>query len=290
MSRKYKSMEEELAARKAAGVYGDLSQYDERFFRNAPEWVKKSREEASRGKWSLREESPQVSKPQHRQTPDSGWTEAPSAGPGRQKESVRKQKTKVPRQKSHPRTGNNRPLKGKAGCLIVLALFFVVMPLAGAFVAVLGDILTDYDIPYDVEYADDWTEEDNDELNVNTSYSEAEEYILEMTESGDATDDELSELIYSSDIYALLNDNSSIMAIDGRVIIWAECSDKDDPGEVLTDQLHITEEIISVLDEYGYEDVSVGIIVKETEAWELRLLMIDQCIHYASGDFAELGE
>ena len=50
MSRKYPSMQEELAAKKASGAYGDLSQYEKRFFRNEPEWVRKSREDYERSR------------------------------------------------------------------------------------------------------------------------------------------------------------------------------------------------------------------------------------------------
>ena len=48
MSRKYPSMQDELEARKAAGDYGDLSEYSDRLYHNEPEWAKTSREDYRR--------------------------------------------------------------------------------------------------------------------------------------------------------------------------------------------------------------------------------------------------
>ena len=340
MSRKYPSMQEELAAKKASGAYGDLSQYEKRFFRNEPEWVRKSREDYERsrrisnngagqsgwslpefnasGKWSLRSKKNAEKRAEdragreaaasHREIPhsgsakwslggsdSSGWTEAPSqqSSAGRQESSVRKQKTpKIPKQRANRRAvAAQRPRSSKAGCLIAVAILFVVIPMISAIIAVVGDIVSDFgnDYTYDYEYTDNWSYEETGELDEYSSYSEAESYIKDNTEtSGD--DDTLTDWYYGGSYYDLLGEDDFCDIMDGRLYIWAECSEDDDPEEVINQWLDITNQYKEGLADAGIGDVPVGVIVKESESWDLKLVMIDGKIHFASGDFEDLGE
>jgi|GEM_PF-3863312 len=289
MSRKYPSMQDELAARKAAGEYGDLSQFEKRLYRNEPAWAKKSREDYERSrrsgnaKWSLGGSD------------SSGWTEAPAqqSSAGRQESSVRKQKTpRIPKQKANRRTvAAQRPRSSKAGCLIAVAIIFVVIPMISAIIAVVGDIVSDFgnDYTYDYEYTYDDAYEETGELNEYSSYSEAESYIKDNTEtSGD--DDTLTDWYYGGSYYDLLGDNDFCDIMDGRLYIWAECSEDDDPEEVVNQWLDITNQYKEGLADAGIENVPVGVILKESESWDLKLVMIDGVIHFASGDFEGLGE
>ena len=240
MSRKYPSMQDELEARKSAGEYGDLSEYDRRLYHNEPEWAKKSREDyrrsqkisnngAGKAGWSLPEQAAVSGK----------WSLR-----GKQKSRAGKQKTpKIPKQKAdrktvakqtaQPRTLPNtratvrpvRPANKKIGCLI-LALFFIVMPLIGAIIAVVGDIISDFSNEYnsDFGFVEDWTDEDNGELSEYSSYTDAEEYILDATDSPGVSNDDLVPVVYSDDVYELLSYSSFYDLRDGRVIVWAECS------------------------------------------------------------------
>ena len=313
MSRKYPSMQDELEARKSAGEYGDLTEYDRRLYHNEPEWAKKSREDyrrsqrisnngAGKAGWSLPEQA----------AVSGEWSlrGKQKSRAGKQKPRVDKQRTpKIPKQKAdretvskqtaQPRTLPNtratvrpvRPANKKIGCLI-LALFFIVMPLIGAIIAVVGDIVSDFsnEYNYDFEFVDDWTEEDNGELSAHSTFTDAEDYILEMTGPSDASNEELTSVVYSDDVYELLSDNAFFDLLDGRVIVCAQCSENDDPEEVLSDQLYIIEQISNALADSGYDDVSVAVIVEEAGSYELRLVIIDDMIHFASGDYEELGE
>ena len=313
MSRKYPSMQDELEARKAAGDYGDLSEYNDRLYHNEPEWAKKSREDyrrsqkitnngAGKAGWSLPEQ-PAVS---------GEWSlrGKQKSHAGKQKSRVEKQRTpKIPRQKADRRTVERqteqartipntratvrpvRPANKSIGCLI-LALFLIITPLIGAIIAVVGDIISDFsnEYNYDFEFVDDWTEEDNGELSAHSTFTDAEDYILEMTGPSDASNEELTSVVYSDDVYELLSDNAFFDLLDGRVIVCAQCSENDDPEEVLSDQLYIIEQISNALADSGYDDVSVAVIVEEAGSYELRLVIIDDMIHFASGDYEELGE
>ncbi|MBQ2064086.1 MAG: hypothetical protein II456_05845, partial [Firmicutes bacterium] len=184
-----------------------------------------------------------------------------------------------------------RPANKSIGCLI-LALFLIITPLIGAIIAVVGDIVSDFsnEYNYDFEFVDDWTEEDNGELSAHSTFTDAEDYILEMTGPSDASNEELTSVVYSDDVYELLSDNAFFDLLDGRVIVCAQCSENDDPEEVLSDQLYIIEQISNALADSGYDDVSVAVIVEEAGSYELRLVIIDDMIHFASGDYEELGE
>ena len=313
MSRKYPSMQDELEARKAAGEYGDLSEYNARLYHNEPEWAKKSREDyrrsqkitnngAGKAGWSLSE--PAAVKGE--------WSlrGKQKSRAGSQKAHVDKQKTpKIPKQKADRKTtakqtarphtipnmrAEMRPVKPankSIGCLILI-LFFFVTPLIGVIISAVGDIVSDFsnEYNYDFEFADDWTDEDNLKLSPESSYTDAEDYIVEATSPSDASYDDLAAVVYSEDVYELLSDNDFFDLRDGRVIIWAQCSENDDPEEVLSDKLYIIEQVSNALTDNGYDDVSVAVIVEEAESYELRLVIIDDMIHFASGDFAELGE
>ena len=111
-----------------------------------------------------------------------------------------------------------------------------------------------------------------------------------MTGPSDASNEELTSVVYSDDVYELLSDNAFFDLLDGRVIVCAQCSENDDPEEVLSDQLYIIEQISNALADSGYDDVSVAVIVEEAGSYELRLVIIDDMIHFASGDYEELGE
>ncbi len=306
MSRKYPSMQDELEARKSAGEYGDLSEYDRRLYHNEPEWAKKSREDyrrsqkisnngAGKAGWSLPEQA----------AVNGEWSFR-----GKQKSRAGKQKTpKIPKQKAdrktvakqtaQPRTLPNtratvrpvRPANKNIGCLI-LVLFFIITPLIGVIITAVGDIISDFsnEYNYDFEFVDDWTEEDNGELSAHSTFTDAEDYILEMTGPSDASNEELTSVVYSDDVYELLSDNAFFDLLDGRVIVCAQCSENDDPEEVLSDQLYIIEQISNALADSGYDDVSVAVIVEEAGSYELRLVIIDDMIHFASGDYEELGE
>lgn len=305
MSRKYPSMQEELAARKAAGEYGDLSQYEKKFFRNEPDWAKKSREDyersrrisnngAGKSRWSLHGD-------------DSSWTEAPShreTGAGKQKSTVRKQKApKIPKQKANrqtvaeqaraPRTAPHPMRTGhkKIGCLVLAALFFIVMPLIGAIIAVIGDIVNDFgnNYNYEYEYVDDWSYEATGELDEDSFYSDAEAFIIEQTETP-IDNDTLISWYYDGGYYELVEDPAFCDVSDGRLFIWAECSEDDDPAEVAGQWMAVTEEFQSALDEAGYGDVPVGVILMDSDNWKLRMVMIDGVIHFATGDYETLGE
>lgn len=313
MSRKYPSMQDELEARKAAGEYGDLSEYDRRLYHNEPEWAKKSREDyrrsqkitnngAGKAGWSLSE--PAAVKGEW------SFRGKQKSHAGKQKTRAGKQKTpRIPKQKADrrtvakqtagPRTIPNtraevrpvKPANKSIGCLI-LVLFFIITPLIGAIIAVVGDIVSDFsnEYNYDFEFVDDWTDEDNSELSARSSYVDAEDYIIKMTDPSDVSNDDLEMVVYDDDVYELLSDNSFFDLRDGRVIVWAECSESDDPEEVLSDQLYIIEQVSNALQDNGFDDVPVAVIVEETESFELRLVIIDDMIHFASGGFAELGE
>ena len=338
MSRKYPSMQEELAAKKASGAYGDLSQYEKRFFRNEPEWVRKSREDYERSrrisnngagqsrwsfpgfnpseKWSLRgkriaekraeDSARRAAAASHSEIPRSGnakwslggsdnngWTESPSHQSGRQESSIRKQKTpKIPKQKANRRTiAAQRPRGSKAGCLIAIAILFVIIPMISAIIAVVGNIISDFgnDYTYDYEYTDNRSYEETGELDEYSSYSEAESYIKDNTEtSGD--DDTLTDWYYGGSYYDLLGEDDFCDIMDGRLYIWAECSEDDDPEEVINQWLDITNQYKEGLADAGIENVPVGVILKESESWDLKLVMIDGVIHFASGDYEDLGE
>lgn len=299
MSRKYASMQEELAARKAAGEYGDLSQYEKRFFRDAPEWVRKSREDAARSQ-KISQKASQAS-----------WYERPSGQTetGRDKWSLRGKKiaekqaqsadtwqtgtySPEPGAKPQPARKKTAPASGRKrlGCILSAIILFALLPLLGAVIAVLGDLIHDFGTgnDYDFDYTYDRSYEETGELTEDSFYSDAEAFICDNSEKG--TDEGLIDWYYSSGNYDLLPEGSFADFPGGRLIIWTECDESDDPAEVTYDLLAMTEEMRSRLDDGGYSDVPVGIVLEEADSFKLRLVMIDGVIHFASGGYTDLGE
>ena len=314
MSRKYASMQEELAARKAAGEYGDLSQYEKRFFRNAPEWVKKSREEAARsekaarhvleepvsghGKWSFRGNAAAEKRAAHSSVPgnDPVWTEAPShstvTGTARQKSSAARQKAHAAKQKT--RAPKQKPLvrevpranRSNRGCLLGVVILLIFFPLVSALFAVIADIIHDFSSDYGVDY--DFTYEEpyevSGELSEDSSFIDAEAFAAEQT-GCTADNDALINWYYSGGYYNYLQDTDVADITDGRLFLWVECKDADDPGLVIAEWAALTDTFRSDLDAAGFTDVPVCIIATESEGYRLRFVMIDGAVRFGSEQY-----
>lgn len=313
MSRKYASMQEELAARKAAGEYGDLSQYEKRFFRNAPDWVKQSREDADRsrknsynapsapaghGKWSLRGNAAAEKRAAHTSGTGSTatWVEAPSyssqAGAPRQKSNAAKQKAHAPKQKT--RTPKQTPQvseiprapRKNRGCLVGVVILLLFFPLVAALFAVVADMIHDFsnDYGFDYNYTYDEPYEVTGELTEDSSFIDAEAFAAEKT-GCTADNDALINWYYSGGYYNYLNDTDVADITGGRLFLWVECSEADDPGLVIAEWAALTDTFRSDLDAAGFQDVPVCIIATETDGYRLRFVMIDGTVGFGSAQY-----
>lgn len=335
MARKYRSMQEELEARKKAGVYGDLSQFEKRLFHDEPEWVKKSREDAERskkisqsqpaltgyitdlldrdsssetyrqenadrrksvrdgeGKWSLRGKRNAEKRISRDSSP--GRTDAEKQAErdnllGHLRTELEKRAAEVAetarteRRQTVKKTRKAASGKGRSYRII----FWLIIA-----ITIISSIYNDL-FPGSVD-GDDWYGmyySQDGEFDIYTSYTEAEQYIIQMY-AGGAADGNIFLWVAENVTPVLDNPETDFVYpltdeayTDCYLMVWAECSETEDSDDVFSRWACFSEDVRQMLDDAGYEQVPVCVILKETEAWELRLVMVDNDILFTSGGF-----
>ena len=280
MAKKYMSMQEELAARRAASESREISP-DQGDLAASGHFERSS---TSRGRSRYKA----LSGPGRRKA---------LPGPNRYKRMDGSNQSKMmdslSQSKLMTKLGQSRGLAGMS--LMQRSIFVVIIAVVAS--AVIITSIAAFFLSYDQEtewsdppeMSEEYLTEEAEEAGLEeySSNTEIYSYVEERTEPFEDEKSLYGDTYFNiMDIVEQHDEEFNCFITNGRIYVSPTCSDEDDPAQLEKTWKSVSDEIQSELESQDQEEAPV-IIMVHSESWRLRLLMIDGRTEYKSEAWEE---
>ncbi|MBQ6621873.1 MAG: hypothetical protein IJH75_03480 [Mogibacterium sp.] len=280
MKRQYTSMQEELEARKAAGEFGNMAEYDRRYRRDDPSRYRR----IENLKADIRNAGESSSARKTGRTPRArvSGAEDPLA-----KKLEQLGQAGRSRQRLHETVARKRPAKSRnSGGIVVLLTTLIIFLVAIGIGLSIFRMVRDHNAYYEPSYYDP---EEAVVLDENSSYYDAIDFILETADSN-VDDDTLNKWAESEayqEISAFMDEtgNYAYWRVSGGMLFLNVWYDRADHAGAEDAIFEMYENVRGRMDDQGI-DAPCALIVTDYETNEVLLVCLDGEMWFGRDEFA----